>query len=256
MDEAGSLHEALSSTFESLFTRLGRDSRVERRDGYMYLTCPILSFPQFNGVWADDDVASGGILESALAEIEGRGLYFSLQTRTGRSPNVEREAEHLGLALIDELPGMFATKEELADEGVPGFSIQPATDEAELAVAGEVAERGFGVPRGTLLPMYAPQSASLPGMSVYVGRAEGEPVATAVGWTIAGLVGIFGVSTVPEFRGRGLGGAMTARACLDGFEAGAEGAWLQSSAMGEPVYRRLGFREVVRYKLFGRPAGG
>jgi len=66
-------------------------------------------------------------------------------------------------------------------------------------------------------------------------------------------VGIFNVATPPEHRGHGYGAAITAQAIHDGFAAGAELSWLQSSAMGESVYRRLGFRAVESYVLFYRP---
>jgi hypothetical protein len=40
----------------------------------------------------------------------------------------------------------------------------------------------------------------------------------------------------------------------EGFAAGADLAYLQSSVLGESVYRRLGFREVASYELLTRPA--
>jgi hypothetical protein len=39
----------------------------------------------------------------------------------------------------------------------------------------------------------------------------------------------------------------------DGFEAGSELAFLQSSEIGHGVYRRLGFRDVEEYVLLTRP---
>ena len=59
--------------------------------------------------------------------------------------------------------------------------------------------------------------------------------------------------TPPQHRGRGYGAAITAQVVRDGFRAGARFAWLQSSALGRPVYRRLGFRDVESYVLFAAP---
>jgi predicted GNAT family acetyltransferase len=61
------------------------------------------------------------------------------------------------------------------------------------------------------------------------------------------------VATPPEHRGKGYGAAVTARAVLEGFGQGADLAGLQASALGEPVYRRMGFREVLRYLVLSRP---
>src|SRR5262249_5128420 len=96
-------------------------------------------------------------------------------------------------------------------------------------------------------------AAGVPGLAYYVARAHGKPVSTAVGLTFGGLVCIYAVATPEEHRGRGYGATVTARAVRDGFAKGAELAVLSASALGEPVYRRLGFREVLRYVLFRRP---
>src|SRR6476659_7421379 len=91
-------------------------------------------------------------------------------------------------------------------------------------------------------------------MSCYLGRVAGRDVSTSVGLTLGNDVGLFGVATPPEHRGRGYGAALTAAAARDGFAAGADLAWLQSSRLGLPVYRRLGFREVETYVLRSRPS--
>ena len=51
---------------------------------------------------------------------------------------------------------------------------------------------------------------------------------TAIGFT-AGDSGVFNVGTRPEHRGRGYGAAITSRVVSDGFAAGSELAFLQSS---------------------------
>src|SRR2546421_320295 len=67
---------------------------------------------------------------------------------------------------------------------------------------------------------------------------------TGMGWTANAATGIFQVATPPAHRRCGYGGAVTSRAVLDGFAAGADLAWLQSSRVGERLYRKLGFRQV------------
>jgi hypothetical protein len=46
---------------------------------------------------------------------------------------------------------------------------------------------------------------------------------------------------------------MTVRVALDGRAAGCDVAALQASEMGRPIYERLGYRTVVRYRAFVDP---
>jgi predicted acetyltransferase len=78
-------------------------------------------------------------------------------------------------------------------------------------------------------------------------------VSTALGFTLDGATGIFNVATPSEHRGRGYGAALTSHALRDGFDAGSEFGYLQSSTIGHGVYQRLGFRDVEEYTLLTRP---
>ena len=60
------------------------------------------------------------------------------------------------------------------------------------------------------------------------------------------------MATPAAFRRRGFGRAVTERAIRDGFEAGADLAWLQASELGRSVYASMGFRQVESYEIFGR----
>jgi predicted GNAT family acetyltransferase len=108
------------------------------------------------------------------------------------------------------------------------------------------------VPAELLASLYMLEVAELEGIAYYLARLGERDVSTAIGYSMDGTVGIFNVATPPEFRGRGYGATITAYAARDGFGHGADLAWLQSSAMGESVYLRLGFREVEEYLLHSR----
>ena len=57
---------------------------------------------------------------------------------------------------------------------------------------------------------------------------------------------------MPAARGRGLGDLVTRVVTQRAFDLGAAFVSLQASEMGEPVYRRMGYREVHRYLTFAR----
>jgi GNAT superfamily N-acetyltransferase len=79
---------------------------------------------------------------------------------------------------------------------------------------------------------------------LFVGRFDGEAVASSLAFVGGGAVGLYGVGTVPGYRGRGFGGALAAAAVEWGRGRGERYAILHSTEIGEPVYRRLGFRPV------------
>jgi GNAT superfamily N-acetyltransferase len=91
----------------------------------------------------------------------------------------------------------------------------------------------------------------------HLATLDGRAVATASLFLGAGVAGVYFVLTVPEARRRGIGGAITLAALHEARAMGFHTGVLQSSEMGEPVYRRLGFREHCRIGIYEwRPADG
>jgi hypothetical protein len=134
-----------------------------------------------------------------------------------------------------------------------GIDVEVVDDEEALAEACAVLADGFGVPFEWFRDIYRPEG--LGGGVVYLLRENGRPASTAVSYRGRSGLGIFNVATPVPWRGRGYGAAVTSRAVADGFQDGADFAYLQASAMGEPVYRRLGFEQVSTYTLAYARAG-
>ena len=103
---------------------------------------------------------------------------------------------------------------------------------------------------GLLAPLVAPELLSLPGMTAYVGRTDGEPCTTGFGALAEGHVGVFNIATPPAHRNRGFGTAVTSRVVADGVRGGAHAAYLQASPMGFGVYERLGFRTAETWTCY------
>jgi ribosomal protein S18 acetylase RimI-like enzyme len=247
--EAERLHTGLYTVTERLAGVL-EEASFEQREGYMFTAFPTVPLPSFNGVWADTDAAAEELAD-ALAEVEEMGLPFGVTVRSGRTPAVEEAARRLGLTSSTRVPGMAATPGELRG---PESELEVLTVETAdgLAQALAVAATGFGAPPELLAPIYMIEVSELDGIEYYLGRVDACDVSTAVGYNVNRTVGIFNVATPEEYRGRGYGAALTAHAAREGFSAGADLAWLQSSSLGESVYRRLGFREVETYTLLTR----
>ena len=80
----------------------------------------------------------------------------------------------------------------------------------------------------------------------FLARRRGAPLATST-LLAAGVVGLFNVGTLPDARRTGLGRLVSLAAIAAGRDAGYRVAVLQSSRMGEPVYRSIGFEERATF---------
>lgn len=84
----------------------------------------------------------------------------------------------------------------------------------------------------------------------FVGFVDGTPAATTSLLLADDLAGVYHVVTLPPFRGRGIGAAMTAAAMQHARERGARTAVLQSSEMGLRVYQSVGFEAICNLTLY------
>ena len=82
---------------------------------------------------------------------------------------------------------------------------------------------------------------------LYLGRIDGEAIGTSMMFLSSGVVGLYQVEVSPEHRRRGIGTAMTLAPMEDARQLGYRIAVLQASKMGEPVYRKIGFKSYFRY---------
>ena len=62
------------------------------------------------------------------------------------------------------------------------------------------------------------------------------------------------VAVLPEARGRGISGYLLQHALVDAAERGNETSTLVATALGYPVYERLGYRNVGGFAMWERAA--
>jgi ribosomal protein S18 acetylase RimI-like enzyme len=91
---------------------------------------------------------------------------------------------------------------------------------------------------------------------LFVGFVAGRAVARSMVVLHGRMAGLSNIYVAPSVRGRGLGDAITRTAISAGEEMGAAAACLEASAMGEGLYRKMGFRQLYRYVRLGfHPVG-
>jgi GNAT superfamily N-acetyltransferase len=135
----------------------------------------------------------------------------------------------------------------------PGLEIEPAADDRTLREWAWVATLGlFNHPESEADYFYElMRSAKACGrLEFFLGRYEGRPAASSASFLFDGIAGIYFVATLPEFRKKGIGRSVTFAPLQKAQGAGARGAILQASALGEPVYRRLGFKKFSVHGQF------
>ena len=223
-----------------------------------------IPFPLLNGVMrarlAPEDV--DGRIEDMVAEFRRRGLPLEWNVGTSTMPrDLGRHLERHGFERALSLPGMAIELRTLSEEGHPpsGFTITPVTSRRDLEAYMRVGASAFEVPEASVPRLIEIEAGMGPEFTdlttCYLGRLDGRPVATSMLFLAAGVAGIYFVGTAPEARGRGIGEAMTRRALFEARGLGYRVGILQASTMGDPVYRRIGFREYFRIDIY-EAAGG
>lgn len=191
---------------------------------------------------------SPAALAALLDEVAATGLPHCAQVRDGDPEAVDVVRER-GFVAGERVPLMVLA--DVSTVAVPDdVAVEPLDD---FATHLDVMAGGFEAPADFFAPLGGSSLLEQPGVRAYVVRDGDTNVATAIGMTNDDFVGVFDVATLPAYRGRGYGAALTARAVADGAAAGARGALLQSSALGLRVYRRLGFRTVEEWTVWGAP---
>ncbi len=227
---------------------------IEEPGRAAYLTT--IPHPLFNGAivsGVQDGLESfARVVGAALAEAGGSGLWW-LSPAAVAAGAVERLVA-VGLREAGAVPAMTVELGALPPaDGLPGLAIRHARSAADRALWGELAARGtgFGEPAIRALAALEPRipAERLGGQVRLLAEYEGTPVATGALVASGDLAGAYAIATLPEFRRRGIGRAITLHALRLGADGGARTGILQSSPMGRSVYERLGFREIFSYRL-------
>lgn len=93
-----------------------------------------------------------------------------------------------------------------------------------------------------------------PAVAFFVGYVAGAPVAACRFIRYEDVGEITGVTTIPAFRRRGIGTALTWAACAEGARRGCVAMTLTASAMGYPVYVAMGFVPVCTIRTYLPPS--
>lgn len=153
-----------------------------------------------------------------------------------------------GMSALGDHPAMGMSLDALPDEPPPDLRIERVTRMEDAQTWALLSVDGFdrsasGQEAARLL---ARPVLAAPGQQIYLGWQGDQAIATCAACYAAGVVGLYSIATLPSARRRGVGRAMTLAALRAARDRGYHIAVLESSELGEPVYARIGFREVCR----------
>jgi ribosomal protein S18 acetylase RimI-like enzyme len=192
------------------------------------------------------------LVERARRFFGERKRGYTLWTRTYHDLSIQDAARRAGLQRIIEMPGLVLDA-PLPEPSLPaGASLQVVENAGQAGVFADVATRAFAaLSSDPLAGSFAvPERLLRPHVIALLATVDGEPAATALAVLSDGVAGLYWVGTMEGHRGRGLGEACTRRAGNAAFARGARAVTLQATRQGEPIYRRMGYREITRYTWY------
>jgi GNAT superfamily N-acetyltransferase len=223
-------------------------ARIVERDGVtaaVVPACPERSLP--NSVVFDDPAALAGM----LGELAGLYEEAGIEAWTVWVPDLDAESIAVLGAAGHSFDGQpLAMTLELEGWRSPPLGGLDWDTEVDPWLLGELNDLAYGIApevglgRGLVEPP--------PHVRLYQARIEGRPVSVLGTMDHEDDRGFYFVATHPEHRGRGLARGLMSVALADAQQRGMATSSLQSSALGQPVYERLGYQGAFRFPIYAR----
>ena len=254
MDKALAIEENGAEFLMALGRAAGAEERDDGRVRWVIGNSPI----DYHNCVVHADLTqedANGEIEAFLERTRAHGVPGSWHVGPSmRPPDLGGRLIARGFEYGGDDIGMTVDLSELPEEvPVPeNFVVELVRDEAGLAAWVGALGSGFG--EGPVEAEWVGETYRRLGFEGpwrhYLGRLGEEPVATATLFFGVGVAGIYFVCTVERARRRGIGAGITLTALREARDLGYKVGVLGSSEMGYRVYRRLGFEEYCRIRLY------
>ena len=251
MRETDRVALGLAGSWERIARAVG--GTVERVDGLLVALTGIAD-QQLNVCVVErqpEDPAAA--LTTARTLFSDHGYRIGVDLQRGRHPSVERATAGLGMVVGVSRPALTARVDAIAPPSPPaGVEISELSAEDNLEELWWIQATSFGMHPEVVRAYLASETLRAPGIACFQAKLDGRPVSSSLAVEVDGSVGVFGVATLPEVRGRGIGTAITA-AAVERARDRVDLAWLQASRDGRRVYEQMGFRVVADWDVWVLP---
>lgn len=213
------------------------------------------SLLRFNGVLrltvarhADLPAVMDPIIQAFVAN---KTPFFCVAWPPTGAPGLSQYLEATGVPLLRiGMPAMIHPLDDIAEPALPaGVTIGPVRSAQDQAGWLQVHMAGFDEPEAARADLAEFMANSLgesaPVFAHLLARCDGAPCAAATVLHARHSGGIYHVATLPAYRGRGIGKAITRVAMQAARRAGHRQAVLFATPSGFPLYQHLGFETVI-----------
>lgn len=158
---------------------------------------------------------------------------------------------NFGMRPISHPPGMLATSLLPPARVLPDIECRPVSDAATRAAFGDLTATSFEIPYMIAKTVYSREEAWRGAYQGYLAYVEGKPVAIVALVAAAGVIGVYSLATLPQYRRRGYGEALLRTAAAEvSRRTGLTSMVLQSTEAGYELYKRMGFRDATRFTVY------
>lgn len=158
---------------------------------------------------------------------------------------------NFGLRTISNPPGMIAEKLRPPARALPPIECVPVNDPKTRKAFTELTSLSFDIPYMVAHAVYSRAAAWNGEYQGFVGLAEGKVVSIVAMVAGAGVMGVYSLATLPEFRRKGYGEALLRKAAAEtAARTGLSKVVLQSTEAGYNLYKSMGFRDATRFNVY------
>jgi len=250
------IHLSLAETMREIARR--SDGAILERQGVLLYAAGPTDPALWNGVVRIEPRQRADAVLAMAEEFFSRlERGYTLQTFDQLDQDLDEALQGYGRKPNSDAPEMILETPVPAPPLPPGISIREVTDEKsweDFLVTAGAAFKTLGVGPEVWRAAYPElRSVAAPHIATLVAYVNGAPAAVGMVYVNHSVAEVIHIGTHPDYRRQGLGELVTRAVTNEGFKRGARLASLQSTRMGESVYRRIGYREVGRYRWYVSP---
>lgn len=184
----------------------GSGGEAKKISGITCIKCPLKS-PAFNSAFIGvKSVFHYGVLEKIMAFHHDRISDWRITVSPGAERHFKTIIERTIVTSRETIPEMALSREDAEFKDKPSdLKVEKVSSVRRLGVWARTSSLGFEGDPNFFKPMVGEKALKYPGITYFLGMYKGKPVATSLACISGKIVGIFGVSTIPEARGRGSG---------------------------------------------------